>query len=162
MQGLFGGGGPKPCDREELFGEAAGKIGSNVAKHIPGKNMAMDQLQGGIQCRLVLCGVRGVESVLPFRERWALLFVQSMRVRHDPFLPLESTRRRHWTTDPIQAKGVSSTSEVSKAHAAFLERGNKISELEDRTEAMANEAKNYASNSHKLMLEAKNKKWYQL
>ena len=57
---------------------------------------------------------------------------------------------------------MSSTSEVSKAHAAFLERGNKISELEDRTEAMANEAKNYASNSHKLMLEAKNKKWYQL
>ena len=46
-QGLFGGGGPKPCDREELFGEAAGKIGSNVAKHIPGKNMAMEQLQGG-------------------------------------------------------------------------------------------------------------------
>ena len=74
MQGLFGGGGPKPCDREELFGEAAGKIGSNVAKHIPGKNMAMEQLQ---------------------------------------------------------AKGVSSTSEVGKAHAAFLERGQKINELEE-------------------------------
>ena len=105
FQGLFGGGGPKPCDREELFGEAAGKIGSNVAKHIPGKNMAMEQLQ---------------------------------------------------------AKGVSSTSEVGKAHAAFLERGQKINELEERTEEMANEAKNYSRTAHKLMLDAKNKKWYQL
>ena len=48
LRGLFASSGPKPCDREELFGEAAaGKIGSNVAKHIPGKNMAMEQLQGG-------------------------------------------------------------------------------------------------------------------
>ena len=51
---------------------------------------------------------------------------------------------------------------MGKAHAAFLERGQKISELEDRTEEMANEAKNYSKTSHKLMLEAKNKKWYQL
>jgi syntaxin-binding protein 5 len=105
LKGLFGSG-PKTLDREELFGETAGKIGTGVAKHIPGKNMAAMQ--------------------------------------------------------QLQAKSAGSTSEVGKAHANFVERGQKISELEDRTEAMANEAKTYATNSHKLMLEAKNKKWYQL
>ncbi len=104
LKGLFGGG-PKPIDREELFGENAGKVGAGVAKHIPGKNMQMQN---------------------------------------------------------AQCKAAKSTSEVGKAHEAFVERGQKISELEDRTEQMANEAKNYASNAHKLMLDAKNKKWYQL
>ena len=68
-QGLFGGGGPKPCDREELFGEAAGKIGSNVAKHIPGKNMAMEQLQGGragARCGIQCCST--VKSALMLRS----------------------------------------------------------------------------------------------
>ena len=32
--------GPKPCDREELFGETAGKASSTIAKHIPGAGMA--------------------------------------------------------------------------------------------------------------------------
>ena len=62
----------------------------------------------------------------------------------------------------MQAKSSGSTTEVGKAHAAFLERGQKISELEDRTEEMASEAKNYSKTAHKLMLDAKNKKWYQL
>jgi syntaxin-binding protein 5 len=41
---LIFGGGPKPLDREELFGESAGKANTGVAKHIPGANMA--PLQG--------------------------------------------------------------------------------------------------------------------
>ena len=37
---LLFGGGPKNVDREELFGENAGKPGSGVAKHVTGPNMA--------------------------------------------------------------------------------------------------------------------------
>ena len=101
-KGLFGGG-PKPLDREELFGESAGKVGTNVVKHLAGSNM-----------------------------------------------------------QKLQGKSVASGSEVGKAHAAFLERGQKLNEVEERTEQMANEAKQYATNAHRLMLDAKNKKWYQL
>ena len=102
LRGLFGGG-PKPLDREELFGENAGKASAGVAKHIPGANMSL-----------------------------------------------------------LHAKGNSSTSEVSKAKMVMIERGQKLNELEDRTEAMANEAKQYATNAHSLMLTYKSKKWYQL
>jgi len=102
LRGLFGGG-PKPCDREELFGESAGKASAGLAKHIPGANMV-----------------------------------------------------------PLQAKGVGATSEVSKAKMAMIERGQKLNELEDRTEQMANEAKQYASTAHNLMQSYKSKKWYQL
>ena len=35
LKGLFGGG-PKPLDREELFGEASGKASTSLAKSIPG------------------------------------------------------------------------------------------------------------------------------
>ena len=62
----------------------------------------------------------------------------------------------------LQAKGVSSTTEVGKAKMAMIERGQKLNELEDRTEAMANEAKQYASTAHSLMQSYKSKKWYQL
>ena len=36
---LLFGGGPKNVDREELFGENAGKPASGVAKHVTGPNM---------------------------------------------------------------------------------------------------------------------------
>ena len=103
LRGLFGGG-PKPTDRDELFGEAAGKNPSNLAKVIPG-TAAMQGLQG---------------------------------------------------------KGVSTTSEIGKAKMAAMERGQKLNELEDRTEAMANEAKQFASSAHHLMQREKNKKFWQL
>ena len=95
---------PKVCDREELFGESAGKPGQMVAKHTAGSG--------------------------------------AMHNAH--------------------VKGAAATTEVGKAKQAFVERGQKISELEDRTEAMANEAKEYKNTAHNLMLNAKNKKWYQL
>jgi len=95
--------GPKPCDREELFGETAGKASSTIAKHIPGAGMAH-----------------------------------------------------------LEAKSISSGSEISKAKMAALERGQKLNELEDRTEQMANEAKEYAKTSNKLLHKYKDKKWYQL
>ena len=103
FSGLFGGG-PKPCDREELFGETgSGKASTTIAKHIPGAGMTN-----------------------------------------------------------LQAKSINSTSEISKAKMAAIERGQKLNELEDRTEQMANEAKNYAENSQKLLHKYKDKKWYQL
>ena len=39
LKGLFGGG-PKPLDREELFGETSGKPSSSLAKNIPGARMS--------------------------------------------------------------------------------------------------------------------------
>ena len=102
FSGLFGGG-PKPCDREELFGDTAGKASSTIAKHIPGASMAN-----------------------------------------------------------LQSKGVGATSEVSKAKMAMIERDQKLNELEDRTEQMSNEAKQYATNANALLGKYKDKKWYQL
>ena len=103
LKGLFGGG-PKPLDREELFGETAGKLAASTATHTP--------------------GARAMAS--------------------------------------MQAKGVSSASEVSKAHQAMMERGQKLNELEDRTEAMHDEAKVYAKNAKTLLNKTMQKKWYQL
>jgi len=103
LKGLFGGG-PRPLDREELFGEnTAGKASSSLAKTIPGTKL-MD----------------------------------------------------------LQGNSGGATSEVAKAKQAICERGAKLSEVEDRTELMANEAKVYADTSQNLMLHFKNKKWYQL
>ena len=98
---------PKNVDREELFGEKAGKPSSGVAKHTTGgtaSNMAA-------------------------------------------------------LNDRASAAG---TSEVSKAHRAMVERGQKLNEIEDQMENMSNVAKDYAQNSAKLKNLYKNKKWYQL
>lgn len=100
--GLFGGT-PKPLDREELFGETAGKAPSHAATVTMGASM-----------------------------------------------------------QAAQSKAINTATEVGRARQGFEERGQRLNELEDRTEAMANEAKQYASNAHTLMLAAKNKKWYQL
>jgi len=102
LKGLLWGSGPKPLDREELFGETAGKVAASTATHIPGAAMAS-----------------------------------------------------------AQGKGAMATSEVGQAKMKLVERGQKLSEIEDRTEAMANEAKVYAANARKLMLASKEKKWYQ-
>ncbi|CAG9815268.1 unnamed protein product [Phaedon cochleariae] len=56
----------------------------------------------------------------------------------------------------------SATNEVSRAHKLMLERGDKLSQLEDKAERMRNEAENYSSTAHDLMLKYKDKKWYQL
>ena len=51
---------------------------------------------------------------------------------------------------------------MGKAHPAFLEHGQKVNKLEEWTVDMSNEAKNYSRTTHKIMLDTKNKKWYQL
>lgn len=52
--------------------------------------------------------------------------------------------------------------EVNRAHKLMLERGEKLSQLEDRAERMRNEAENFSSTAHDLLNKYKDKKWYQL
>lgn len=56
----------------------------------------------------------------------------------------------------------SATSEISRAHQLAMERGDKLSQLEDRTERMHNQAQEFSGTAHNLMLKYKDKKWYQL
>ena len=124
IKGFFGGG-PKPLDRDELFGESAGKASSSVAKNIAGAGMPSLQV-----------------SLYP-----DFTSLQTRSIKHDLNL---------------QSKGVNSQNEVAKARMAVIERGQRLNELEDRTEQMANEAKQYAATSQSLLNMYKNKKWYQL
>uniref|UniRef100_A0A8D8CAX4 Syntaxin-binding protein 5-like n=2 Tax=Culex TaxID=53527 RepID=A0A8D8CAX4_CULPI len=104
FKGLFGGG-TRNLDREELFGESSGKANKSIAKHIPGPNANLQDLN---------------------------------------------------------TRATSASSEVSRAHQLMLERGDKLSQLEDRTERMASEAQQFSSSAHLLMNKYKDKKWYQL
>lgn len=55
-----------------------------------------------------------------------------------------------------------STGEVSRAHQLMVERGDKLSQLEDRTQRMMTDAEKFASSAHELMQKSKDKKWYQI
>ncbi|XP_045485462.1 syntaxin-binding protein 5 isoform X9 [Pieris rapae] len=100
FRGLFGGG-VRPLDREELFGESSGKPNRTVAKHIPGN-------------------------------------------------------------EGVAARASAATGEIARAHQLVVERGDKLSQLEDKTERMHTEAAAFSSSAHQLMLKYKDKKWYQL
>ncbi|KAF6205469.1 hypothetical protein GE061_019642 [Apolygus lucorum] len=62
----------------------------------------------------------------------------------------------------LQADSGKACNEVQKAHRMVVERGEKLSQLEERTEKMMNEAENFQSSAHSLMLKYKDKKWYQI
>lgn len=62
----------------------------------------------------------------------------------------------------VSQRATSACSEVNRAHKLMLERGEKLSQLEERSERMRNEAENFSSTAHDLMLKYKDKKWYQL
>lgn len=62
----------------------------------------------------------------------------------------------------LNSRLLSSTSEISRAHKLALERGEKLNKLEDSAERMRNEAENYASTAHDMMVKYRDKKWYQL
>ena len=64
--------------------------------------------------------------------------------------------------EQLQERVQISTGEVGRAHQLMVERGDKLSQLEDRTERMMTDAKKFASNAHELMQKNKDKKWYQL
>ena len=65
--------------------------------------------------------------------------------------------------EQLQAR-VSSTGggDVGRARQAMIERGQKLSKLEDRTEQLMADADNFSSTAHQLMMRYKDKKWYQL
>lgn len=64
--------------------------------------------------------------------------------------------------EALGARAGSAAADVSRAHQLVLERGDKLSQLEDRTERMHNQAAEFSSSAHQLMLKYKDKKWYQL
>jgi len=61
-----------------------------------------------------------------------------------------------------QQSAAAGGSEIAKAKEAVCERGNKLNEVEEKTEQMANDAKIWADTSKQLLDKYKNKKWYQL
>ncbi|XP_071135154.1 syntaxin-binding protein 5-like isoform X10 [Mytilus edulis] len=61
----------------------------------------------------------------------------------------------------LQAGTVGVTGEVAKTRQLFLERGEKLGELGERTEQMLQNADSFSSASHAIMLKYKDKKWYQ-
>lgn len=64
--------------------------------------------------------------------------------------------------DAIRERVSSATGEVHIAHQMVVERGDKLSQLEDRTARMMTEAESFSQGAHGLMLKYKDKKWYQL
>ncbi|XP_045769511.1 syntaxin-binding protein 5 isoform X1 [Maniola jurtina] len=64
--------------------------------------------------------------------------------------------------EALGTRASTAASEVSRAHQLVLERGDKLSQLEDKTERMHMQAGEFSSSAHQLMLKYKDKKWYQL
>lgn len=62
----------------------------------------------------------------------------------------------------LTGSSISGESEIAKAKQAVCERGNKLNEVEEKTERLATDAQIWADTSHKMMEKYKNKKWYQL
>ncbi|XP_076224182.1 syntaxin-binding protein tomosyn isoform X7 [Nomia melanderi] len=64
--------------------------------------------------------------------------------------------------EALRERVTTATGEVNMAHQMVLERGEKLSQLEERTARMMNEAESFSHSAHGLMLKYKDKKWYQL
>ncbi|XP_015185603.1 PREDICTED: syntaxin-binding protein 5 isoform X10 [Polistes dominula] len=65
-------------------------------------------------------------------------------------------------TENMRERVTGIAGEVAQAHHMVLERGEKLSHLEERTARMMSEAENFSTSAHGLMLKYKDKKWYQL
>ncbi|GAB6032518.1 Syntaxin-binding protein 5 [Chamberlinius hualienensis] len=61
----------------------------------------------------------------------------------------------------IASKASAAGGEVARAHKAMTERGDHLSQLEDRSAKMMTDAEVYSQSIHQLMMKEKNKKWYQ-
>ncbi|XP_076754792.1 syntaxin-binding protein tomosyn isoform X6 [Xylocopa sonorina] len=62
----------------------------------------------------------------------------------------------------LRERATTAAGEVNMAHQMVVERGEKLSHLEDRTARMMAEAESFSQSAHGLMLKYKDKKWYQL
>ncbi|XP_015585079.1 syntaxin-binding protein 5 isoform X10 [Cephus cinctus] len=65
-------------------------------------------------------------------------------------------------TEGLRERVSTATGDVAMAHQMVMERGEKLSQLEDRTARMMSEADNFSQSAHGLMVKYKDKKWYQL
>ncbi|XP_046820907.1 syntaxin-binding protein 5 isoform X14 [Vespa crabro] len=65
-------------------------------------------------------------------------------------------------TENMRERVTGITGEIAQAHHMVVERGEKLSHLEERTARMMSEAENFSTSAHGLMLKYKDKKWYQL
>ncbi|XP_043275950.1 syntaxin-binding protein 5 isoform X11 [Venturia canescens] len=65
-------------------------------------------------------------------------------------------------TQALRERVSTATGDVAMAHQMVMERGDKLSQLEERTARMMSEAENFSGSAHGLMLKYKDKKWYQL
>ena len=68
------------------------------------------------------------------------------------------------SVDPaaLSGRAGAATSEIGRAKMLAIERGQKLGELEERTQRMVNESESFASHAHSLMMKYRDKKWYQL
>ena len=64
--------------------------------------------------------------------------------------------------EALNVRANTAAGDVSRARNLLIERGQKVSELEQKTEKMMHEADAFQSTAHQLMLKYQNKKWYQL
>ncbi|VVC45962.1 Hypothetical protein CINCED_3A001587 [Cinara cedri] len=64
--------------------------------------------------------------------------------------------------DALGNRASTAASEISRAHLLAVERGEKLSSLEDRTARMMTEAEQFSNNARELVLKNKDKRWYQL
>lgn len=60
------------------------------------------------------------------------------------------------------ARSAAACGEIARAHQMVVERGDKLSHLEEKSERMHTEAAAFSSSAQHLMLKYKDKKWYQL
>lgn len=63
--------------------------------------------------------------------------------------------------EAMKAQAGTLAGEVMKARQGLVERGEALSQLEERTARMMTEAESYANTTHQLMNKYKDKKWYQ-
>ncbi|XP_075551849.1 syntaxin-binding protein tomosyn isoform X5 [Dermacentor variabilis] len=63
--------------------------------------------------------------------------------------------------EAVRAQAGTLAGEVMKARQGLVERGEALSQLEERTARMMSEAESYANTTHQLMNKYKDKKWYQ-
>lgn len=61
-----------------------------------------------------------------------------------------------------KARADQATSEIQKAKLAALERGEKLSKLEENSAQMMEAARTYADNAHNLAKHYEKRKWYKL
>lgn len=63
--------------------------------------------------------------------------------------------------EALRAQAGTLAGEVMRARQGLTERGEALSQLEDRTARMMSEAESFANTTHQLMNKYKDKKWYQ-